>query len=110
MIPAILIALAPAAGLIAFGYGLRRARFLPDAFWPGAERLAYFVLLPALLVHSLAMADLSAVPIARLTLVLTLSLVIVGGLLVILRPWFEVDGPAFTSLFQGGIVSTTMSG
>jgi malonate transporter and related proteins len=103
VISAILVALAPAAGLIGFGYGLRQARFLPDAFWPGAERLAYFVLLPALLVYSLATADLSAVPVARLTVVLVLSLIVVGGSLVALKPWFAVDGPAFTSLFQGGI-------
>ena len=74
MIGAILLALAPAAGLIALGWWLKRARFLPDAFWPGAERLAYFILLPALLVHSLAMADLSQVPVARLMLVIALSL------------------------------------
>ncbi len=103
MIGAILLALAPAAGLIALGWWLKRARFLPDAFWPGAERLAYFILLPALLVHSLAMADLSRVPVARLMLVIALSLTGVAALLVALRPWLAIDGPAFTSVFQGGI-------
>ena len=102
MIGAILLALAPAAGLIALGSWLRRARFRPDAFWPGAERLAYFILLPALLVHSLAMADLSRV-VARLMLVIALSLTGVAALLVALRPWLAIDGPAFTSVFQGGI-------
>ncbi|MFL5171113.1 MAG: AEC family transporter, partial [Microvirga sp.] len=103
MIGAILLALAPAAGLIALGSWLRRARFLPDAFWPGAERLAYFILLPALLVHSLAMADLSRVPVARLMVVIALSLTGVAALLVAVRPWLAIDGPAFTSVFQGGI-------
>jgi predicted permease len=103
MIGSILIALAPAAGLIALGYVLRAVHFLPEAFWPGAERLAYFALLPALLVYSLATADLSAVPVARLTAVLAISLIVVGGALVILQPGLGVDGPAFTSLFQGGI-------
>ncbi len=40
MIGAILLALAPAAGLIALGFALKRRHFLPGAFWPGAERLA----------------------------------------------------------------------
>ena len=103
MIGAIFLALAPAAGLIALGSWLKRAQFLPDAFWPGAERLAYFILLPALLVHSLAMADLSAVPVARLMLVIALALAAVAALLVGFRPWMGIGGPAFTSVFQGGI-------
>ena len=103
MIGAIFLALAPAAGLIALGAWLKRAQFLPDAFWPGAERLAYFILLPALLVHGLAMADLSGVPVARLMLVIALALTLVAALLVALRPWMRVNGPAFTSVFQGGI-------
>lgn len=103
MIGAILLALAPAVGLIGLGAWLRHVRFLPDAFWPGAERLAYFILLPALLVHSLATADLSGVPVARLTLVIVLSLTVVAALLIAARPWLGVDGPAFTSVFQGGI-------
>jgi predicted permease len=86
VIGAILIALAPAAGLIALGYGLKRRRFMPDEFWPGAERLAYFILLPALLIHGLAVADLSGVPVARLMLVIALALVLVAALLVALRP------------------------
>ena len=103
MIGAILIALAPAAGLIGLGYALRRARFLPEEFWPGAERLAYFILLPALLIYSLATADLSNVPVARLTAVLVLSMVAVAALLVALQPRLAIDGPAFTSVMQGGI-------
>lgn len=103
MIGAILLALAPAVGLIALGYALKRGHFLPEGFWPGAERLAYFVLLPALLVHSLAMADFSNVPVARLMLVIALSLTVVAALLVGLRPWLRLGAPAFTSVFQGGI-------
>jgi len=103
VIAAILLALTPAIGLIALGYALRAARFLPDAFWPGAERLAYFVLLPALLVDGLASADLSDVPVARLAGVLAGGLLTVSAALLALRPRLGIDGPAFTSVFQGGI-------
>jgi malonate transporter len=103
VIGAILLALAPAAGLIALGFALKRGRFMPSEFWPGAERLAYFVLLPALLIHSLAMADLSRVPVARLMLAIALALTLVSALLVSARPMMRVGGPAFTSVFQGGI-------
>src|SRR4051812_50219631 len=86
VIGAILLALAPAAGLIALGWWLRRARFLPDAFWPGAERLAYFILLPALLVHSPPIAHPSRVPVARLTLAMPPSLAGGAARLAALRP------------------------
>jgi malonate transporter and related proteins len=103
VIGAILVALAPAAALIALGYLLKRRHFLPEAFWPGAERLAYFVLLPALLIHGLATADLSQVPVARLMLVIALSLTAVAALLVASRTTMGIGGRAFTSVFQGGI-------
>ena len=49
------------------------------------------------------MADLSRVPVARLMVVIALSLTGVAALLVAVRPWLAIDGPAFTSVFQGGI-------
>lgn len=110
MIASILLALAPAVGLIGLGHALRAARFLPDAFWPGAERLAYFILLPALLVDGLASADLSNVPVARLSAVLAGGLLAVATALIAVRPWLGVDGPAFTSVFQGGLRFNTYVG
>ncbi|MDF9301136.1 hypothetical protein P5P81_00675 [Tritonibacter mobilis] len=46
---AILSALLPTFALIVVGYVLRERRFLPDSFWPGAEKLTYFITFPALL-------------------------------------------------------------
>ena len=99
----ILLALAPIVLLIALGYAMRRAAFLPETFWPQAERLSYFVLLPALFIHGLATADLSAVPVAPLAAALFLSTLAVAALLVVIGPLLADDGPAFTSVFQGGI-------
>jgi len=103
MLGAILLAIAPIALLIALGHEIRRRGFLNDAFWPQAERLSYFVLLPALFVHGLAMADLRDVPIAGVAAALITATVACSAFLVALRPWLKVDGPAFTSLFQGGV-------
>lgn len=103
MLGALVVALVPAALLIGFGGILRRARFLPDAFWPGAERLSYYVLLPALLVQGIAAADLSAVPIGGLALCVMPPIVLVTGLLVAARPRLGIADPAFTSVVQGGI-------
>ncbi len=43
-------ALVPVAALIALGWLLKRRRFPGDGFWAPAERLTYFLLLPALIV------------------------------------------------------------
>ncbi len=103
MLSNVLAALLPVAMLIGFGMVLRRRQLLPDTFWPQAEWLAYFVLLPALFIHGLATADLSGVPIGRIFAVLIGAIIVTSALLLAARPWIDVDGPAFTSVFQGGI-------
>lgn len=99
----VVIALLPIVLLIAFGKGLRHSGFLTPAFWPQAERLSFYILLPALFIHSLATARLDALPVGKLALTLILSILIVAAVLVLLRPAFALDGPAFTSVFQGAI-------
>jgi malonate transporter and related proteins len=103
MLTEVLAALLPVALLIGFGFVLRRRQLLPDMFWPQAEWLAYFVLLPALFVHGLATADLGSVPIGRIFAVLIGAVVATAGLILAARPWIGGDGAAFTSVFQGGI-------
>jgi len=103
MLTQVLAALLPVALLIGFGFVLRRRQLLPDSFWPQAEWLAYFVLLPALFVYGLATADLGAVPIGRIFAVLVGAIVLTAGLILLARPLIGGDGPAFTSVFQGGI-------
>ncbi len=64
----LLLALWPLFALIVAGHLLRRADFPGEAFWPGAERLNYFVLFPALLLGSLARAPLDNPALPRLAL------------------------------------------
>lgn len=99
----VVLALLPIVILIALGLVLRRRRFLSDAFWPQAERLAYFVLLPCLFFHGLATARLDALPVGDLALTLILATVAVAALVLALRPLMRLDGPAFTSVFQGSV-------
>lgn len=103
MILSLLLALLPIALLIALGAWLRHSQFLADAFWPQAERLGYYVLLPALFVHGLGTARLDGVPVQGMILALVSSTVLVALLIVGLRRCFSVDDPAFTSVFQGGV-------
>ncbi|WP_289297347.1 AEC family transporter [uncultured Reyranella sp.] len=99
----VILALVPIVLLILLGMGLRHLRFLAEGFWSQAERLSYYVLVPCLFFHSLATARLDALPARALVTTLILSILAVAALLVALRPMLRVDGPTFTSIFQGGI-------
>ncbi len=96
-------ALVPLVLLIAVGVALRRGRFLADGFWPGLDRLNYWVFFPALIIESLATSEVGLGGSGRVALALW------GGLaLVALATWgarraVASDGPAFTSVFQGAV-------
>ena len=70
MIAQTVVALGPVIGLIALGYAIRTRAFLAPTFWPPAERLCYFILLPALFVNGTATADLAGLPIALMAPIL----------------------------------------
>lgn len=99
----VLAALSPVVLLIALGFLLRRRGFLDERFWPQAERLSYFILLPSLFFHGLVTAEVEALPIAELTVTLVTAILGVAALTLALRPLMRIDGPGFTSVFQGSI-------
>ncbi|MFB9775163.1 AEC family transporter [Brevibacterium otitidis] len=104
-------ALIPVAGLIAFGWVLRRLRLLADAdFWTGAEKLAYFVLLPVLLFRNISSVDISHVDIGRLAAALVLPTVVITIVLFALHRVLAADAPSFTSVLQGAIRFNTYIG
>lgn len=103
MIAQVPAALLPIILLIGLGIWLRRPVLLDAGFWPQAERLCYFVLLPALFFHSLAQARLQDLPVLPMAAVLAGGVLLVGALTLALRPLAGVDGPGFTSVFQGSV-------
>jgi predicted permease len=97
-------ALAPVFLLIVVGFGLRRSLIRLDTQWHGLERLTYYVLFPALLLQSLVKADLGKVPVTGIGGALFLAMLAMSALCLALRPLLTrsgIDGPAFTSIFQG---------
>ena len=100
----VLGALAPVFLLIVLGFALKKGLMRLDTQWHGLERLTYYVLFPALLIETLVKADLGKVPVAGVGGALLLSASLMSLLCLCLRPLlsrFAVDGPAFTSIFQG---------
>lgn len=107
----IVTALVPVAALIALGFGLRRTPLFSSAdFWAGAEKLAYFVLLPALLFRNVATVDIAAFDLGPLALGLVVPTLGVAGVLCLVHRLVAADAPAFTSVFQGGIRFNTYIG
>lgn len=103
-------ALGPLFLLILIGAVLGYWRWPSDIFWPHMERMIYFVLFPAMLVGTLATADVSQVPVGRLALVLLGAMVLFGLLLWRLRGWLQLMPAAFTSVFQGAVRFNTYVG
>jgi malonate transporter and related proteins len=97
-------ALVPVFLLILLGHALRRVLLTHDMMWTGLEQLVYYVLLPALLIDSLARANLASVPIVDAGGALVLAVLLMSALCLALRPLLSrmgIDGPAFSSIFQG---------
>ena len=102
---AVFTSLLPVFMLIVAGAALRRFLVRDDAHWIGVERLVYYVLFPALLVDTVARAELGTVPVVGAGGALAGAVIVMSGICLALRPvlaarW-DVDGPAFTSFFQG---------
>lgn len=101
--PAIAQTVAPVFLLIVIGWGFKRSGFPGDGFWQPAERLAYFVLLPVLIVRNLAVADLDNFQIGGLGATVIGTSLIAAAVTFAMRPLIRTDGPAFTSFLQGNI-------
>ncbi|MFC5353821.1 AEC family transporter [Azospirillum himalayense] len=104
-------ALAPIFLLILFGQGLRRRAVIPDSAWPSLDRLTYLLFFPCLIVDELTRTDLRALSMGW-SMGGTMAAGIFAGAalaLAVRRP-IGLDGPAFTSVFQGAIRPNTYVG
>jgi len=102
---AVFSSLLPVFVVILVGWLCRATEFISDKQWAGMERVTYVVFFPALVIDTLVRADLFSVPVANVGGALIGSILIMAALMVSLQPLLRaaigLDGPSFTSVFQG---------
>jgi predicted permease len=102
---AVFAALVPTFLVIATGWLCRITGFVDDKQWAGLERVTFVIFFPALIVHTLAGADLASVPVLGVGGALIGAILLMSATVIGLRPVLErhlgIDGPSFTSIFQG---------
>lgn len=103
-------ALAPVFVVILLGYVAKRLHFLGDAFWPDAEKATYYLFFPAILVSKLAVADIGGDHVWPMSLATMGAVLAMAALQLAARRFLGLDGPAFSSVFQGAIRPNTYVG
>ncbi|QTP56773.1 AEC family transporter [Billgrantia sulfidoxydans] len=103
-------ALGPLFLLILLGAALGRLRQPNGEFWAQLEKVIYFLLFPAMLVATLATADVGEVPVVRLATALLGGLVAFAVLLWAVQGRLSLEPAAFTSVFQGALRFNTYVG
>jgi malonate transporter len=104
-------ALLPVLVLIVIGYLLKRSAFMSDEAWSGMEKLTYYILFPALLIHTLGNKSVAGMPWKTILIITVVTLVLSAVIMLIWHRLSQsVTGPAFTSIFQGGVRFNTYIG
>ena len=94
--------LIPIFSLIVIGYLFKKISFPSHEFWPMADKLTYYILMPALLVLTLSKAKFDANSITFI-LVSILAIFITMIILMIFNKFSPTTNDSFTSIVQGGI-------
>ena len=96
-------ALIPIIVLITIGFGLKRAKLLPQGTWQGIEQLTYFILFPSLLIRTLGSQSLNGIPWPSMLLIISVTIIFSTALLIFFRKVLSKNKSTFTSIFQGGV-------
>lgn len=100
----------PLFALIGLGFLLARAGFPHPEFWPGAERLTYFILFPALLFSSLAEAPLDDPELLQLGAAGVTIILIATAVLWLVRRMRPTPAARFGPAVQGVVRFNTYLG
>lgn len=101
--PVVLQGLVPIAAAIALGWIIRRTGLVAAELWGGISKLAYLVLLPALLFVTIGQADFGGLDAGRFLVAAILGFLAMATIALVSKPFLRTDGPSFTSVFQGAL-------
>lgn len=89
--------------LLVAGAACQRFRFPMDGFWPGVDKLAYWVLFPALLFHKTSQIDFSNPMLPKYAFILLCALFITA-IFVFISAWLlKAQAPIASSMLQAGV-------
>ena len=93
--------------IVAVGAFLKSTHIIRRDTWDGFERVTYLLLFPAMIISTMANADLGSTPFLTMGATLVASLLTIAALLLLLRAplekYLKIDGASFSSIFQGSI-------
>ncbi len=100
-----LAALLPVFITILIGLALRTTAFIGENEWQAVDSICYYVLFPAIIVKEIAGANFAGLPVAQMAIALMAAVMVMSAALLFFRQplatLLNLDGPQFTSLFQG---------
>ena len=100
---AVFAALSPVFLIVALAAVLHRTKVLPQSAWDGMENVTYFIFFPVFLFHTLANASFKDFQVWPLAFVLLSALAAMAILLPLIRHALHIEGPQYSSLYQGAI-------
>ena len=96
-------ALIPVFALILIGYFFKKIKFPSFEFWPMADKLTYYILMPALLIYKLSTASLVTENSFTFILSALLAILLSTIILILINKIKPTSTSSFTSVIQGGI-------
>ena len=99
----ILFNLIPVFALIALGWAIARLKLFSENFWPELEKLTYYILFPALLIHRLSNANFDSLSLSDAAIPVITALTLTSVATFIWQWLTQSDAADFTSVYQGAI-------
>ena len=96
-------ALIPVFSLILIGYFFKKIKFPSHEFWPQADKLTYYILMPSLLIYKLSSASLDTVNSFGFVSSALLAIFFTMIILIVVNKIVPSNPDSFTSVVQGGI-------
>ena len=95
--------LIPIFSLILIGYFFKKINFPSIDFWSQADKLTYYVLMPALLIFELSNAKIDLKNSLEFISATLLAIIFTLLILILLNKFKTINNSSFTSVVQGGI-------